>query len=1194
MKLERLHLRGFLEGIEVPVVAANIVMRRDSPATCSIQIIATPLAHKLFPRTVVHLFFADDTIPKAYVGTPGGDRTIQLSNQYERPRDLPAGTTTNEPQVPSDYIRYRLLFTGEVIGLEYVKTTNSRSVILQCMDLSNYWDSVMHDRRDGLFPPARMANFQGVSQGSFWDLLGGDTGALYDKLSKPPDAFPHVGGYLGGIMHLLEEIYGTYHRRLSVEAGGGRVIGSQNPFAGIAELRLRLLQQIGITPGDSTPMQLLQQQGFGSVWRRSVRGLPQQFSFRVLMQALMQYTFYSVYPLCTPKYVPPTGTYAQQMGWTNVREGIDEPEGQNQAVFREAVFNKIRTRITAVKDNFTNLVTKAGAGGVTVTEATAAYNQASATGHSMHAQLLTVTRGASFTRSYLAVLDQKAKTIVVSVDGFNDIIRLCDQILESLPAGGGATREQRARVITETGEPAFLYTQMFRPDIWFCVPPRCNVLFPEMYSGVSVARNFMAEPTRLMIKSYEAWAGETIFWDDWYFAPNVPGLLRDRPVIRRSGGDLIDGGSQLANDLMAHEMYTGIIPSFMKMSDREMTIGKYIIDAGQTFQDQSMDYFQRVTNFLFFQSRFANRNVSVNGLFNPFVVAGFPMLVVDGATDARDTRLNEVLLQLGESQLNQTPELADVQKGEVLDMIRGRTGVHYLGIAESVSHTLDASGGGSTNVVLSYARDHRENVEFFGADVVEARNRRRLYRSVQRQMTNQERRDLGAQIEAESQQAVAAQGAAGSAAIASFQATGEPTTPDFTEATEAWQKAARDLAILRAGVTTDREQIMTKRWVVAAFLGSTPQVDEIGPWGGKITSVRDITDQFVGSTASHPDVDREVAQLDEEISRLETEREAYMRQLQALGRDETDDVTRRAVHQSLLDTDNQLAALRRQKSNAQGTVSARHRRLSLYGIYPDGRRLPESSIPSNMIGVAHPASQFGPDVVSYVGSGDIMVTLYAYELVEDISEGASRVDLPVEDVVRPPWYPEIWLNGRIGGGVYLPLLGTTAITDPFAVVTPGAMDNRATQQSVESLYSADRGAEGESPEMVGSILDGATLEGAVDFLVHTYSKIKGQWDATEFARQYTYRVIASMFDMFGSSDLELQADGTLIRGVEGFHSRAFGPYSDLFGIAPGDTVKLLGIERDNVAARARLDVRGRRHALVLAYQRELADLVQKG
>lgn len=1190
MKLERLHLRCFLEGIEVPVVAANIVMRRDTPATCSIQIIATPLAHKLFPRTVVHLFFADDMIPKAYVGTPGGDRTIQLSNQYERPRDLPAGTTTNEPEVPPDYIRYRLLFTGEVIGLEYVKTANSRSVILQCMDLSNYWDSVMHDRRDGLFPPARMARFQGISQGSFWDLLGGDTGALYDKLSKPPDAFPHVGGYLGGIMHLMEEIYGTYHRRLSIEAGGGRVIGSQNPFAGIAELRLRLLQQVGITPGDSTPMKLLQQQGFGSVWRRSVRGLPQQFSFRVLMQALMQYTFYSVYPLCTPKYVPPTGTYAQQMGWTNVREGVDEPEEQNQAVLREAIFNKIRTRITAVKDNFTSLVSKAQSGGVTVTEATAAYNQAQSTAHSMYNQLLTVTRGASFARTYLYTLEGAAKRIVVSVDGFNTIIQYCNKILDNLPAGGGASREARARAVSETGEPAFLYTQLFRPDIWFCAPPRCNVLFPEMYSAVSLARNFLAEPTRLMIKSYEAWAGETIFWDDWYFAPNVPGLLRDRPVIRRSGGDLIDGGSKLANDLMAHEMYTGIVPSFMKMSDREMTIGKYIIDAGQSFQDQSMDYFQRVTNFLFFQSRFANRNVSINGLFNPFIVAGFPMLVIDGATDAQDTRLNEVLLQLGENQLNMTPELADVQKGEVLDMIRGRTGVHYLGIAESVSHTIDASGGGSTNVVLSYARDHRESVEFFGADVVEARNRRRLYRTVQRQMTNQERRDLQNQI---NQETLAGNEIITNAELACADMF-NPQTVDTSAATEAFQRAAADLAVLRQGTTTDQEQIMTKRWVVASFLGSAPQIDEIGPWGGKIKSVRDITDQFVGSTASHPDVDREVARLDEEISRLETEREAYMRKLQALGRDETDDVTRRAVHQSLLDTDNQLAALRRQKSNAQGTVSARYRRLSLYGVYPDGRRLPEASIPSNMIGVAHPASQFGPDVVSYVGSGDIMVTLYAYEIVEDISEGASRVDMPVEDVVRPPWYPEIWLNGRIGGGVYLPLLGTTAITDPFAVVTPGAMDNRATQHSVESLYFADRGAGGESPEMVGSILDGATLEGAVDFLVHTYSKIKGQWDATEFARQYTYRVIASMFDMFGSSDLELQADGTLVRGVEGFHSRAFGPYSDLFGIAPGDTVKLLGIERDNVAARARLDVRGRRHAMVLAYQRELNDLVQKG
>lgn len=60
-----------------------------------------------------------------------------------------------------------------------------------------------------------------------------------------------------------------------------------------------------------------------------------------------------------------------------------------------------------------------------------------------------------------------------------------------------------------------------------------------------------------------------------------------------------------------------------------------------------------------------------------------------------------------------------------------------------------------------------------------------------------------------------------------------------------------------------------------------------------------------------------------------------------------------------------------------------------------------------------------------------------------------------------------------------------------------------------------------------------------------------------------------------------------LKGVEGFHSQAFGPYADLCGLALADTAEFLGIEVSDVAARARLDVRGRRRMLIQAYQQEL-------
>lgn len=351
MESLRLHLRLFLEGTEIPCVSVVVSMARNQPASASIQIVPSPMAHFILPRTLVHVFYTDDVFPDYLSGLPDVQSGMsQPSTSFQTPTDVGPGERA-VPQFSQEQVRYRLLFVGEVLGVQWVKNKGERSVVLMCQDCSNYWDTVMHDLRGGLFPPRRMQNFQGEASGAFWDLLGGETGAIYDKLSQPPAAFPQLvleeedpvthakrrkASFMAGVMHLMEEVFGTYHYR----AGGAEVIGSQNPFASMAEMRLRLLQQVGVPPGDSTPLRLMQAQGFGSIWRRGLRGLPRQFNFRMLMQSLMQYTFYSVYPLSTPSYHPPSGKYAQQMGWS---EAVEIPGAPLESSSRlpGAIYDKI-------------------------------------------------------------------------------------------------------------------------------------------------------------------------------------------------------------------------------------------------------------------------------------------------------------------------------------------------------------------------------------------------------------------------------------------------------------------------------------------------------------------------------------------------------------------------------------------------------------------------------------------------------------------------------------------------------------------------------------------------------------------------------------------------------------------------------------------------------------------------------------
>jgi hypothetical protein len=74
-----------------------------------------------------------------------------------------------------------------------------------------------------------------------------------------------------------------------------------------------------------------------------------------------------------------------------------------------------------------------------------------------------------------------------------------------------------------------------------------------------------------------------------------------------------------------------------------------------------------------------------------------------------------------------------------------------------------------------------------------------------------------------------------------------------------------------------------------------------------------------------------------------------------------------------------------------------------------------------------------------------------------------------------------------------------------------------------------------------------------------------------------------MIDIFGTSDLEFSDDGSEVtRGIEGFHSRAFGPYDDLFSMVGPDLLNIAGVKKDTPIAQ-RADVRGRRYRLVQQY-----------
>jgi len=307
---------------------------------------------------------------------------------------------------------------------------------------------------------------------------------------------------------------------------------------------------------------------------------------------------------------------------------------------------------------------------------------------------------------------------------------------------------------------------------------------------------------------------------------------------------------------------------------------------------------------------------------------------------------------------------------------------------------------------------------------------------------------------------------------------------------------------------------------------------------------------------------------------------------------------------------------------------------------------------------------YGPEVVARGGSGgafdsststghDILVTFRAFRIVEQIGVYRTEdVELAPEDLTFPPWYGEHYRTNRIGG-LYSYFFGTGAITDPLFVLEPGVdpsqFDGTAASDSSEetdaegnsraavisfmntffanisramgtadsppqpgdttplSLSSDESAGPPGKPKpqaddgVIARVKERSHIAEATEEIVRAYSQVKyRKFDVHEFIRAYTWRPIASMVDLFGTANLEINDRGEVVRGREGFHSRAFGDYDDLRqlvntsdGTRPRTILGLSAYDPDETgedsrAARdagisARLDTRKEKRIAVLKY-----------
>jgi len=657
-------------------------MAANTPASASIQVIATDKVLDLLPRTVIHLFYYD----YIQAGNIAIEGKVKGGDEYR------------------DWFnsKYKLLFMGELVTIKFQKTHQQRAVVLECSDFSNYWDTTFQYNFGGsLFGGRRKAAFIGANSNFFTSPLGHGTGTISRLLNGRSVNFPQLRGLLAGVVRMLEAIGGSYYGRNSFRGA--------NDFSSIAELRLKVLQQITAAEQDTSTAKLFARKAFNMWMNRATGSLGKLVSFRGLVKTCFGFIFHEVYPCPAAKFVPGSTRKAKQRWSVGLGKTKHAGFGANAKACLDLAV-EVRQNMQAWRK--TRLggspnANKSKDAGRLFIKVWAAFNKAAAG----LAQQCMAT-GPKKAQKDAAIVGQAATQIKALVTGGQSIQLTPDGRIPTVDRNQAQIQTQlikvenalnrilgiktgRSKTVTVPTE-SRVNNQIFRPDIWYAPPPRCNVIFPEMYDSFSFARQYLREVSRLELQTHNEILGNDALFNGRYYAPNVEDVRRGVKLSSR----------RFARLIMDHELYTGIIPMFENLSEANL----FAMRSGKVKKaGAKVSYAQRAVNFQYFKYRFESRGMDCSGRFNPPMVPGFPSLIIDKCMDHSQLQISSLNLT---DQAKALGVKGSLTRGESLMKL---VSPQYLAVCATLAHTVSQEGGRSQYQFI-HARVHRESTEFLGVD----------------------------------------------------------------------------------------------------------------------------------------------------------------------------------------------------------------------------------------------------------------------------------------------------------------------------------------------------------------------------------------------------------------------------------------------------------------------------------------------
>jgi hypothetical protein len=671
-----LHLRLFLEGQEVPVVSAQVSINMFAPAAAAIQIVPIDEGMDFKPRTMVHLFFLEEPLVELNVDGEGGLRRSPL--------------THGDPRVADGM--YKLLFCGEIVGFSLVKQPMARALILQCLDFSSYWDftqATMLDWNPGGNALFNRASLYG-SEALFSNL---PTQHPEQKLSgwikgKPKTpGLQNVGGLAGGIIHMMEIMGGTLG-----EGGQPHRLG-YNDFFTIAQLRCRIMEQVTAEENDNTAQNLFDVNVFYHWLLNSLQSIGPQITIRDLFKLLCQFIYYGIAPNPAAKFenydgfeqvvIPPrvisltSNTYIRSANaFLTDALGILDAYSVTAQVVEDAAL-KIRLAKQALSPQ-------------NVKELTAEDTKPLG---DIEVLMEDLKRGITSPTTWTT--ESKSQSVDSKVRLVKDAITKFQTKLRAIVNGHKPRREPgRTEVVPAKNR---LKTQIFRPDCYMAAPPVCNVVFPEMYSALNYDRNFLAEVTRLEVAYHVALLPPDRLTANYVLAPQIWG----------QAAKVVEVLKNRYRVLMDHELHTGMVVRQEWLSDFFSGIKSSIPSNAdpQRLPDFAQNWQKTTALFHFFKYRIGPRTLNSSGRFNPYMVAGFPGLVIQRPFFDANPKFSEeeVLGKLQTSTFD-----SDITPPP-----------QFLGMVEGIQHSIGQDGG-NTTFSMSHCRLHRGSDDDFINAVLES------------------------------------------------------------------------------------------------------------------------------------------------------------------------------------------------------------------------------------------------------------------------------------------------------------------------------------------------------------------------------------------------------------------------------------------------------------------------------------------